>query len=74
MGGCISFFASLIMYCSHNKRSDSMGHSTGTALLWWLLGFCENWDFHVLKGMDFTQIFKYKIVAVLFYWVSINGL
>lgn len=30
-------------------------------------GFCENSDFHALKMMDFTQIFKYEIAAVPFY-------
>lgn len=55
---------------------DQMGWDTALALHFsdGFIGFCKNSDFHVLKLMDFTQIFKYEIAAVLFYWVSINGL
>lgn len=70
VSGCTNLFASSDMCCSHNQRSDGMGHTAGIALFWWLHGFCENSDFHVLQVI----IFKYEIAAVLFYWVSINGL
>lgn len=74
MSVCTIFFLSSITYCSHNQRSGGMGQSVVLHFFDGFSGFWENSNFHALKIMDFMQIFKYEIAAVLFYAVSINGL